>query len=215
MRREPLVSPWTLLRVLVLFSTLTARVAAGEGPFPGTAEVLGSYAGTGTVTRAVRRLDLPPDLGGSETQSVLALLERRVGRDSLRARVRRSPSSVARLRLVPTQAFLTLVDLLLLPEDVNRVLQRGITHVTQENVQAFAHHRAVRSPFYCLPEGFVSGPARRRVLNALQEWIEVEGYPLPGGVAEAVVIEELPELAPALARVRQSRPGCSAAVAKP
>jgi hypothetical protein len=111
------------------------------------------------------------------------------------------------LRLVPAQAFLSLVDVLLEPNDTNRVLRSSITHLAQRNVYGFTGHRRIRRPFFALPNGLVDGsPERRALLHALEEAIREEGYPLPEGRAEALAVAHVPELEEALKQVRRFRP---------
>jgi hypothetical protein len=207
MGREPLFPGGTLLRWAVLAATLAAMAAADESREKRVAEVLRAYAGSAAVGRHVEAMTLPQDLDAEETRAVLALLEARVGRASLRARIRRSPSSVATLRLVPAQAFLSLLDVLLEPKDTNRVLQSSITHLAQRNVYGFTGHRRVRRPFFALPNSLIDGsPERRALLRALEQAIRDEGYPLPPGRAEALAVAHVPDLEEALRYVRRFRP---------
>lgn len=196
-----------MLRLLPLFAAFcagTALTADTSGARAG--RILGHYAASARVVRELERRRIPGNPSDGELRAVLRLLESRIGPDALVLRIRSSAYSVATLRLAPTRAFLSLVDLLLLAEDTNRVLARNVTQLRERNLYGFLSSRVVRDPFYCLPSAFSNLETKSAVLAALESAVMAEGYPLPPGRAEAIAVQIVPELAEALEKVRRYRP---------
>lgn len=203
-----------LSTVLFLGGIAACAPADEHGKRLGT--LLADYARAPEVLRLLRNRKLPADLSNAEMNQLLRLFESRIGAERTIERVRRSPQTVAHLRLVRVQAFLELADLLLLPEDTNRSLARAFTPLATREVYAFIANRAVRDRFYCLPEAFLEPAVKRTVFGALELAIAAEGYPLPAGRTEDIATFIVPELAQALAKVRRFRPQrpCASQVAQ-